>query len=141
MLQWRVVDGIAQCSLKTLFRRTRQTPSDKSATASNACRYSQCLNKIMISISIKHDTDLHLDKVLTVDLIAFHRQDSLPKTDNKVCPRFAFLKISKIRFAAHLLVAAFGGWASPTTSKRAAIIPTLIFINLITIINETIFSW
>ena len=41
LLQWRVVDGIAQCSLKLLFRRTRQTSSDKSATASNAGRYGQ----------------------------------------------------------------------------------------------------
>ena len=38
LLQWRVVDGIEQCSLKLLFRRTRQTSSDKSATASNAGR-------------------------------------------------------------------------------------------------------
>jgi hypothetical protein len=41
LLQWLVVDGIEQCSLKTLFRRTRQTSSDKSATASNAGRYAQ----------------------------------------------------------------------------------------------------
>ena len=41
LLQWLVVDGIAQCSLKLLFRRTRQTSSDKSATASNADRYTQ----------------------------------------------------------------------------------------------------
>jgi hypothetical protein len=38
LLQWLVVEGIEQCSLKTLFRRTRQTLSDKSATASNAGR-------------------------------------------------------------------------------------------------------
>jgi hypothetical protein len=38
LLQWLVVDGIAQCSLKLLLRRTRQTSSDKSATASNAGR-------------------------------------------------------------------------------------------------------
>ena len=83
----------------------------------------------MTVYSIKHDTDLHLDKVLTVDLTVFHRHDSLiltqtDKKENINCPRFAFLKISKIRFAAHLLVAAFGGWASPTTSKRAAILLT-----------------
>ena len=120
-----MVDGIEQCSLKLLFRRTRQTLSDKSATASNAGRYSQCLNKIMTSISIKHDTDLQLDTTVpTIDLTAFHRQDCLNKTDNKICQRFAFFKISKIRFAAHLLVAAFGGWASPTTSKRAAMLLT-----------------
>ena len=79
-------------------------------------------NILMTVISIKHDTDLHLDKVHTVDLTAFHRHVCLTKTDNSVCPRFAFLKIYKIRVAAHLLVAAFGGWASPTTSKRAAIL-------------------
>ena len=38
LLQWRVVDVIERCSLKTLIRRTRQTSSDKSATASNAGR-------------------------------------------------------------------------------------------------------
>jgi hypothetical protein len=86
-------------------------------------------NILMTVISIKHDTDLHLDKVRTVGLTAFHRYDSLTqagKKENKICPRFAFLKISKIRFAAHLLVAAFGGWASPTTSKRAAILSMFI---------------
>ncbi len=61
------------------------------------------------------------------DSTAFHRLNNLTqartdKKENINCPRFAFLKISKIRFAAHLLVAAFGGWASPTTSKRAAIL-------------------
>ena len=81
-------------------------------------------NILMTVISIKHDTYLQLDRVPTVDLTVFHRLDSLMqiyKKENKFCPRFTFLKISKIRFAAHLLVAAFGGWASPTTSKRAAI--------------------
>jgi hypothetical protein len=42
LLQWRVVDGAAQCSLITIARRTRQTSSDKSATASNAGRWLQC---------------------------------------------------------------------------------------------------
>ena len=41
LLQWRVVDVAAQCSLITIARRTRQTSSDKSATASNAGRYAQ----------------------------------------------------------------------------------------------------
>ncbi len=41
LLQWRVVDVAAQCSLITIARRTRQTSSDKSATASNAGRYTQ----------------------------------------------------------------------------------------------------
>ena len=36
LLQWRVVDVTAQCNLITIARRTRQTSSDKSATASNA---------------------------------------------------------------------------------------------------------
>jgi hypothetical protein len=89
----------------------------------------------MTNIKLKYDTDLQLDTIVSaIDLTAFHRYDSLYQTDKKEninCLRFAFLKISKIRFAAHLLVAAFGGWASPTTSKRASIILTLIFINLI----------
>jgi len=41
LLQWRVVDVAGQCSLITIARRTRQTSSDKSATASNAGRYRQ----------------------------------------------------------------------------------------------------
>ena len=43
LLQWLVVDVAGQCNLITIARRTRQTSSDKSATASNADRYSQCL--------------------------------------------------------------------------------------------------
>ena len=38
LLQWRVVAVAAQCGLITIARRTRQTSSDKSATASNADR-------------------------------------------------------------------------------------------------------
>jgi hypothetical protein len=41
LLQWLVVDVAGQCSLITIARRTRQTSSDKSATASNADRYGQ----------------------------------------------------------------------------------------------------
>jgi hypothetical protein len=41
LLQWLVVEGFQRCSLKLLFRRTRPTSSDKSATASNAGRYTQ----------------------------------------------------------------------------------------------------
>ena len=37
----------------------------------------------MTVISIKHDTDLQLDRVPTIDLTAFHRYDSFTKTDNK----------------------------------------------------------
>jgi hypothetical protein len=88
-------------------------------------------NILMTVIPIKHDTDLHLDTVQTIDLTAFNRYDSLSQIDkkeNKICSRFAFSKISLIRFAAHLLVAAFGGWASPTTSKRAAILSMLSII-------------
>jgi len=44
LLQWRVVDVAAQCGLITIARRTRQTSSDKSATASNADRYQQLIN-------------------------------------------------------------------------------------------------
>jgi hypothetical protein len=51
LLQWLVVDGIERCSLKTLFRRTRQISSDKSATASNAGRYKQAL--------IRHSTTIN----------------------------------------------------------------------------------
>ena len=43
LLQWRVVDVAGQCSLITIAGRTRQTSSDKSATASNADRYLQGL--------------------------------------------------------------------------------------------------
>ncbi|MGD0712484.1 MAG: hypothetical protein ABR968_15010 [Bacteroidales bacterium] len=41
LLQWLVVDVAGQYSLITIARRTRQTSSDKSATASNADRYAQ----------------------------------------------------------------------------------------------------
>jgi hypothetical protein len=41
LLQWLVVDVAAQCNLITIARRTRQTSSDKSATASNADRWAQ----------------------------------------------------------------------------------------------------
>jgi hypothetical protein len=79
----------------------------------------------MKDFSIKYDTTLQLDTIVpTIDLTVFHRFDSLFQADKKEninCQRFAFLKISKMRFTAHLLVAAFGGWASPITSKRAAI--------------------
>ena len=81
----------------------------------------------MRDFSMKLDTDLQLGTDMQSDSTVFHRQGNLTQTDkkeNKDFPRFAFLKISKIRFAAHLLVAAFGGWASPTTSKRAAILLT-----------------
>jgi len=46
LLQWRVVDVAAQCGLITIARRTRQTSSDKSATASNAGRYAQAEQNI-----------------------------------------------------------------------------------------------
>ncbi|MGD0711927.1 MAG: hypothetical protein ABR968_12195 [Bacteroidales bacterium] len=39
LLQWRVVDVAGRCGLITIARRTRQTSSDKSATASNADRW------------------------------------------------------------------------------------------------------
>jgi len=46
LLQWRVVDVAAQCGLITIARRSRQTSSDKSATASNAGRWQQCKKKL-----------------------------------------------------------------------------------------------
>jgi len=80
---------------------------------------------LMINKFLLADKDKIFDRFMQSDSTAFHRQDScrLTSTDKKeniYFPRFAFLKISK-RFAAHLHVAAFGGWASPTTCKRAAI--------------------
>ena len=50
LLQWRVGDGAALCSLKLLFRRTRPTSSDKSATASNAGRYTQGDKNIIVTL-------------------------------------------------------------------------------------------
>jgi hypothetical protein len=46
LLQWRVVDVAGQCSLITIARRTRQTSSDKSATASNADRYATLIESL-----------------------------------------------------------------------------------------------
>jgi hypothetical protein len=45
LLQWLVVDGTAQCNLITIAGQTRQTSSDKSATASNADRYMQPIER------------------------------------------------------------------------------------------------
>ena len=45
LLQWLVVDVAGQCSLITIARRTRQTSSDKSATASNADRLALIVKK------------------------------------------------------------------------------------------------
>jgi hypothetical protein len=52
LLQWLVVDVAGQCSLITIARRTRQTSSDKSATASNADRYKTIA--IVISHKLTH---------------------------------------------------------------------------------------
>ena len=46
LLQWRVVDVAGQCNLITIARRTRQTSSDKSATASNADRYATLIESL-----------------------------------------------------------------------------------------------
>ena len=86
-------------------------------------KFNLMINKYLLS-----DNDKSVDRLTQPDLTAFHRQDSyrLTSTDKKeniYFPRFAFLKISK-SVAAHLHVAAFGGWASPTTCKRAAILIT-----------------
>jgi hypothetical protein len=56
LLQWLVVEGFQPFNLKLLFRRTRQTLSDKSATASNAGRYRQPINKGKIKLTIKQLT-------------------------------------------------------------------------------------
>jgi hypothetical protein len=85
-------------------------------------------NILMTVISIKHDTDLHLDKVLTVDLTAFHRHDSLTLTDKKEninCQRFAFLKISCKR-TLHTFAFAQPHNANPSQKQKSAILPTLI---------------
>jgi hypothetical protein len=59
LLQWRVVDVAAQCNLITIARRTRQTSSDKSATASNAGRYTQGdKNKI---VTLQTGQKVHFD--------------------------------------------------------------------------------
>jgi hypothetical protein len=76
---------------------------------------------LMIDFSMKLATDLHLDKFMQLDLTAFHRQDNWTQTktdkkENKDCPRFAFLKISKIRFAAHLPAPAHG--LTPAQAKE-----------------------
>ena len=80
----------------------------------------------MIDKIINTDKDKSVDRFMQPDSTAFHRQEncrltSKDKKENIYFPRFAFLKISK-RFAAHLHVAAFGGWASPITYKRATIL-------------------
>ena len=78
------------------------------------------LKKIfMTDFLMKLATDLHLDKFMQLDSTAFHRHDSLTQTEkkeNKNFPRFAFLKISKIRFAAHLPAPAHG--LTPTQAKK-----------------------
>jgi hypothetical protein len=78
------------------------------------------LKKIfMTDFLMKLATDLHLDKFMQLDSTAFHRQGNLTQTDkkeNKDFLRFAFLKISKIRFAAHLPAPAHG--LTPTQAKE-----------------------
>jgi len=80
----------------------------------------------MTVISIKHDTDLHLDIVPTVDLTVFHRYDSLYQTgkkENKICPRFAFLKIYCQR-TLHTFAFALPHNAYPSQKQKSAILPT-----------------
>jgi len=60
---------------------------------------------LMTDFLMKIDIDLQLNTNMRTDSTAFHRHGNLTQTDkkeNKDFPRFAFLKISKIRFAAHL---------------------------------------
>lgn len=61
------------------------------------------------------------DKLMQPDLTAFHRQDccnttSTDKKENINFPRFAFLKISKKEYAAHLPALAHG--LTPTQAKE-----------------------
>jgi len=59
-------------------------------------------NILMTVISIKHDTDLHLDTVHTIDLTAFHRHDSLAltqtdKKENKICIVYWKIAITRLK--------------------------------------------
>jgi hypothetical protein len=78
------------------------------------------LKKILMKdFPMKLDTDLQLDTDMQPDSTAFHRHGNLTQTDkkeNKDFRRFAFLKISKIRFAAHLPAPAHG--LTPAQAKE-----------------------
>lgn len=67
-----------------------------------------------------NDIDFHFDKVMqTNDMTALQRQNNCTMTDkreNKYFPRFAFLKISKERNAAHLPAPAHG--LTPAQAKE-----------------------
>jgi hypothetical protein len=84
-------------------------------------------NILMTDFLIKYDTDLQLNStVQTIDLTAFHRHDNWTPTDkkeNKICQRFAFLKISAYPLAAHCQAIQ----TNPQTKacQRAAILPTI----------------
>ena len=88
------------------------------------------LKKILIKdFSMKLATDLHLDKFMQLGLTAFHRHDNLTltqtdKKENINCYRFAFFKISRIRFAAHLPAPAHG--LTPTQAKELQFLQSLI---------------
>jgi hypothetical protein len=61
------------------------------------------------------------DRFMQLDSTAFHRLNNLTltrtdKKENIICPRFAFLKISKKGFAAHLPAPAHG--LTPTQAKE-----------------------
>jgi hypothetical protein len=75
-------------------------------------------NNFMKDLSFKQD--FHLDKVMqTNDKTMLQRQYNWTLTDkreNKNPPRFAFLKISKIRVAAHLPAPAHG--LTPSQAKE-----------------------
>ena len=79
------------------------------------------MQKIMTDNIIITDKDNFSDRFMQPDSTVFHRLDSLrltqtDKKENINCPHFAFLKISKIRFAAHLPAPAHG--LTPTQAKE-----------------------
>jgi hypothetical protein len=65
------------------------------------------MQNLMTDKIIITNKDKFSDRFMQPDSTAFHRLYSLRQTltdkkENINCPRFAFLKISKIRFVAHL---------------------------------------
>lgn len=84
----------------------------------------------MTNSSILHDINLHLDKVPTIDLTAFHRYNSLIQADKKEninCHRFAFFKINCKR-TLHTFAFAPPHKANPSQKQKSAILPTLYFL-------------
>jgi hypothetical protein len=83
---------------------------------------------LMIDFSMKLDTALQLGTDMQTDSTAFHRHYNWTQSDKKEninCHRFAFLKISKIRFAAHLPAPAHG--LTPAQAKELQSCQRLFF--------------